>query len=268
MYKKRVVEIERGFLSSGGRGVKQKKNVGKHVVISSSMSNDDTVSGNKEDTSSIAAKINDIERQMLEASTMDPFSCLSNTFGTPNTNTKVDIAGTSGTSANNGEDGLVNMIKSDKLNSMEDLKSVPVWVKLHDVCVTALMEDGSSAISKLGTPLILVQTTTAKKMDNRQAKQKDTNSNKVSSNYNSSSKSMVDVASSSGTKIVTSNLFDVLNMVEKDIGVARSNFLNSKSDDVNLGNSKNVNLDNEDNDSDDDEEEEENETSRFLASKF
>ncbi|GKB09536.1 hypothetical protein Tco_0837848 [Tanacetum coccineum] len=107
------VTIERAFLSSGGRGVKQKENsntvsndatVGKNVAGSSSMSNNDTVSGNNVDTSSIAAKIHDMERQMLEgklvlvgddgipvkslnvdgqASSMDPFTCLSNTFGTP-----------------------------------------------------------------------------------------------------------------------------------------------------------------------------------------
>nr|GEX80238.1 hypothetical protein [Tanacetum cinerariifolium] len=58
-----------------------------------------------------------------------------------------------------------------------------------------------------------VQATTAKKTNNRQAKEKDTNSNKVSSNNNSGLNFMVDVASLSGTKIVTSNPFDVLNMV-------------------------------------------------------
>ncbi|GKE93091.1 copia protein [Tanacetum coccineum] len=38
----------------------------------------------------------------------------------------------------------------------EDVSTVPVWVKLHDVPVTAFNEDGLSAIAtKLGTPLML-----------------------------------------------------------------------------------------------------------------
>ena len=40
--------------------------------------------------------------------------------------------------------------------SKEDLKSVHVLVKLHDVPITAFTDDGLSAIlQKLGTPLIL-----------------------------------------------------------------------------------------------------------------
>lgn len=40
--------------------------------------------------------------------------------------------------------------------SKEDLKSVLVWVEVHDVPLTAFMEDGLSVIStKLGTPLTL-----------------------------------------------------------------------------------------------------------------
>ncbi|GJZ40723.1 retrotransposon protein, putative, ty1-copia subclass [Tanacetum coccineum] len=43
----------------------------------------------------------------------------------------------------------VNLLK-------EDVGNVPVWVKLHDVPVTAFSEDGLSAITvKLGTPLML-----------------------------------------------------------------------------------------------------------------
>ncbi|GJS16551.1 integrase, catalytic region, zinc finger, CCHC-type containing protein [Tanacetum coccineum] len=39
--------------------------------------------------------------------------------------------------------------------SKEDIKSVMVWVKLHDVSITAFTEDGLSVIAtKLGTPLI------------------------------------------------------------------------------------------------------------------
>ncbi|GJS26752.1 hypothetical protein Tco_0487372 [Tanacetum coccineum] len=119
--KNHTLIMERGFLSSGGRAIKQKKNsntdscvlndadnVGKHVAGSSSMSKDDIVSRNKEDMSSTVAKIHDIERQMLEgklvlvgddeiplkplnvdgqATIMDHFPCLSNTFSTSNTTT-------------------------------------------------------------------------------------------------------------------------------------------------------------------------------------
>ncbi|GKE96690.1 hypothetical protein Tco_1581545, partial [Tanacetum coccineum] len=78
---------------------------------------------------------------------------------------------------------------------------------------------------------------------------------------------MVDVASSSGTNIVTSNPFDVLNMVEKDTPAAPRDSVNSIGDDLNVGNSIVVNLDNEDNDSENDVEEDENETTSFVASK-
>ncbi|GJU36929.1 hypothetical protein Tco_1185283 [Tanacetum coccineum] len=53
---------------------------------------------------------------------------------------------------------------------------------------------------------------------------------------------MLDVASSSGTKIVTSNPFDVLNMLETNISVAPSDLVNSKGDNGNVGNSKDVAL--------------------------
>ncbi|GKB24293.1 hypothetical protein Tco_0863694 [Tanacetum coccineum] len=82
----------------------------------------------------------------------------------------------------------------------------------------------------------------------RHAKQKDTNSNKVSGNNNSSLKSIVDIASSNGMKIVTSNPFDFLNMVEKDIVV-------TPSDLVNLEESEN------------DVEEDNNKTASFMTSK-
>ncbi|GJY78349.1 hypothetical protein Tco_0484150 [Tanacetum coccineum] len=78
---------------------------------------------------------------------------------------------------------------------------------------------------------------------------------------------IVDVSSSSGTKIVTSNPFDVLNMVEKDIRVTPSDSVNSKYDDVNVRNSKDVKYDNEDNNSENDLEEDSNETTSFMASK-
>ncbi|GKA47002.1 NIN-like protein [Tanacetum coccineum] len=159
--------------------------------------------------------------------------------------------------------------------SNEDLKSVPGWVKLHDVPIAAFTEDGYNAIAtKFGIALMLdtyttsmciesrvpktedtkascrglhvglksrvvykpiQQRTTVKKSDTRQAKLKDTNSTMVGNN-NSSSKTMSDVASPSGTKrnshaetkIVRSNPFDVLNMVEKDVGVAPSDTVSRK----------------------------------------
>ncbi|GKD02313.1 hypothetical protein Tco_1177287 [Tanacetum coccineum] len=80
-------------------------------------------------------------------------------------------------------------------------------------------------------------------------------------------KSTVDVASSSGTKNATSNPFEVLNMVEKDIGVASSDAVKSKGDDANARNSKDVNLDTEDNDSEDDVKEDNSETTSFMALK-
>nr|GFB18514.1 hypothetical protein [Tanacetum cinerariifolium] len=110
-----------------------------------------------------------------------------------------------------------------------------------------------------------VQTTIAKKMDNRQAKHKDANSNKVSSNFNSGSKYvwLVQVV----RKFVTSNPFDVLNMVDKDIGVAPGDLVKSKGNNVNLGNSKDINLDNKDNDSENAVEVDDNETASFMALK-
>ncbi|GKC83305.1 putative reverse transcriptase domain-containing protein, partial [Tanacetum coccineum] len=375
---------------------------------SSPKSNDDTVSGNKEDTSYIVAKIHDIERQMLEgdliplhvdgqATTMDLFPCLSGTedgsanviksdklkgmgFGSYanrlNGEPSKEVANfrTLIASAGIGDDVAISMLSFLKVNecfknsvyglfflhkrvmypavgnyvkntwsrfviirnvplilrkwspsanlSKEDFKSVPVWVKLHDVHITTFTEDGSSVIAtKLGTPLKLDTYTASmcreswgrssfaramtdlhvdvelkdtlvvgkllevyllvlslavstglfklrpKKANNRQVKPKDTNSDKVSSNNNSGSKFMADVTSLSGTKFVTSNLFDVLMMVEKDIGVAPIDLVNSKGDDVNVENSKEVNLGNEENDSENGRKEDDNEKTSFMASK-
>ncbi|GJW37517.1 hypothetical protein Tco_0060437, partial [Tanacetum coccineum] len=77
---------------------------------------------------------------------------------------------------------------------------------------------------------------------------------------------MVDVASLSGTKIITSNSFDVFNMVENDTWVTPIDLVNSKDDDVNIENCKDINLDNDDNDKKNDVEEDNNETS-LMASK-
>nr|GEW83002.1 MAK10-like protein [Tanacetum cinerariifolium] len=65
-------------------------------------------------------------------------------------------------------------------------------------------------------------------------------------------------------EIVTSNPSDVLNMIGKDIGVAHGDSDNFKSDDVNVRNSKDVNLDNG---NENDEEEGDNETTSFMALK-
>ncbi|GJY67148.1 hypothetical protein Tco_0469386 [Tanacetum coccineum] len=88
-----VVNKERGFLSSGGRGVKQKKNlntmsndatVGKHVVGSSVMSKLVLVGDD-----GIPLKPLNVDGQ---ASAMDYFTYLSNTFDTPNSTTTVATA--------------------------------------------------------------------------------------------------------------------------------------------------------------------------------
>nr|GEZ59524.1 hypothetical protein [Tanacetum cinerariifolium] len=77
---------------------------------------------------------------------------------------------------------------------------------------------------------------------------------------------MVDVASLSGTKIITSNSFDVLNVIVNDNWVTPSDLVNSKDDDVNIENCKDINLNNDDNNSKNDVEEDNNETS-LMASK-
>nr|GEU86502.1 hypothetical protein [Tanacetum cinerariifolium] len=133
--------------------------------------------------------------------------------------------------------------------SKGDLKSVPVWVKLHDTQrhdVRGLpICPKSCVVYKPIHPMIV------KKSDTRQAKPTNTNSINVGNN-----------------NLVTSNLFDVLNMVKNDVGAAPSDTVSSKGDmaDVNVGNNKNVNLDNED--SDTDMIEDTNETTSFMAPKL
>ncbi|GJU70154.1 copia-type polyprotein [Tanacetum coccineum] len=337
---------------------RNKRTTSLEAVDYSSKSNEETASVNVEDTSSIAAKIQ--VSQFLEgklvlmgddwkllkpmkadgqASAMDPFPCLSHTFGTHNTTNKVATDSASDTPSNNGENGLVNVIKSDSLNSIipifyanwlngeqskkvanlhtliastddradvavslesvlenvwsrfchvrtmmnskgifffkfssnsemesmiengpwlihnvplilrkwyrlvnvakEDLQSVPVWLKLHDVPIMAFTEDGLSVISiKLGTPLMLDTYTTSMCME--------------SWVWSSSAREMIDIhadvklkdtlvmsvpkiefnaARSSGKKIVTSNPFDVLNVFDKDIGVTSSDSVSSEDND-------------------------------------
>ena len=44
----------------------------------------------------------------------------------------------------------------------EDLGSIPVWVKLHDIPIAAFIEDGLNAMAnKLGTPIMLDEYTTS-----------------------------------------------------------------------------------------------------------
>nr|GEY29682.1 hypothetical protein [Tanacetum cinerariifolium] len=154
--------------------------------------------------------------------------------------------------------------------SKEDLKSVPSWVKLHDVPMKTFIEDGLSSIAiKHGSPLMLdINTASMCTIFMLARRHKDTNSNKVTSNNDYGLKVMVDVASSNGMKVVTSNPFDVLNMVEKDIEVAHHDSVNSTSEDVNVENSKDVSLDNEDNDSENDVKDDDNKTEFQDTQKF
>nr|GEW60863.1 RNA-directed DNA polymerase, eukaryota, reverse transcriptase zinc-binding domain protein [Tanacetum cinerariifolium] len=124
-----------------------------------------------------------------QATVMDHFPCLSNTFGTPNASIKVATAESVLQVKERFENcvygfflgkrvaytlvenyvkntwsrfGLVPTMISSKgifffkfSSNTEDLKRVPVWVKLHDVPITAFTEDGMNATAtKNGTSLI------------------------------------------------------------------------------------------------------------------
>ncbi|PWA77254.1 hypothetical protein CTI12_AA227160 [Artemisia annua] len=84
-------------------------------------------------------------------------------------------------------------------------------------------------------------------MDNKQAKQNDMNSDIAGDNIKSASIPMGDVAILSGREIVTSNPFDVLNMVEMEDAILPTDSMNEKA-------RTKV-------------EEDPNDTARFLASK-
>ncbi|PWA90417.1 basic-leucine zipper domain-containing protein [Artemisia annua] len=128
-----------GFLIREGKGGSKKDRnkvtTGLKVVVYSSKSNEEPVSVNVEDTGSIAAKIQDIERQLLEgklvlmgndgeplkslksdgqANTMEVFPCLSDSLSTPNTSTKVYIASPNDNASKKGDDGSVNVLKNAK----------------------------------------------------------------------------------------------------------------------------------------------------------
>nr|GEX71509.1 zinc finger, CCHC-type [Tanacetum cinerariifolium] len=93
---------EKLFKEIGGhlKATRMKSDMGADVHA-----NINPVSGNMVNTSFLAAKINDIECQMLE-----------HMFSTPNTSTKVATTGTSDTPSNKEGDGSVNVSKSDKSN--------------------------------------------------------------------------------------------------------------------------------------------------------
>ncbi|GJS72784.1 hypothetical protein Tco_0705625 [Tanacetum coccineum] len=229
-------------------------------------SNNDPVSVNKEETSYIATKICDMDCQML-----------GDTFGTPNTSTKVATTGHNNIPSNKGEDGSIILIESAKSNGMghvpyannlngkpsnkainfrtliapavvsygekEDLKIVPVWVKIHDVLITAFTNDELSVIAMKNSTLINVRYLYSLSVHGimRHAKLNDKKSTKVGNN-NSGSKTMFDVASSSCTKrishvanynemkIVIPIPFNVLNMVKKDVWVVPSDTISSKGE--------------------------------------
>nr|GEU46946.1 hypothetical protein [Tanacetum cinerariifolium] len=259
--------MERGFLSSGRRGVKQKNSNIMSTSVnmdynSTSKSNDDTVSGNKEYTMFIVEKIQDIKRQMLEG--------------------KIVLVGNDGISFKPLNANRLNGKPSKKAANFHTLIAMTGNGVDVAVCLESVLEGRSSfarVMIDLHVDVELKDTLVVAKPEIEgdgyllhsirveRAKPNDTNSNKVSSDNNFDSKFMVDVASSSGEKIMTSNLFDVLNMVENDIKVAPSDSVNTKGDDLNARNSKFVNLGNEDNDNENDVEEDDNETASYMASK-
>ncbi|GKC65967.1 hypothetical protein Tco_1098565 [Tanacetum coccineum] len=140
------IEMEMG----GSKNVKNKDaclsneaaTMGKYVAGSSSLTNDDIVCRNKEDTGFIVANIGDIKRQILKGKfllvgdnviplkplnvdgqdyAMDSFPCLSNTCGTPNTTTKVDTDGISDTASNNMDDGMFLLPLDTPFHSLDTL---------------------------------------------------------------------------------------------------------------------------------------------------
>ncbi|GJW37320.1 hypothetical protein Tco_0060240 [Tanacetum coccineum] len=135
-----------------------------------------------------------------ETKFMDPFPCLSDTFGAPNTTTIVAMAGTSDTPSNNREDDLL-------LEDKECYENSVYGFFLSKRVVYPVVENYVKNVwSRFGLVRTMIN--------------------------------LKDMASSSGTKIVTLNPFDVLNMVDKDIRDAPSDTVNSKADDVNVGNIK------------------------------
>ncbi|GKB41112.1 hypothetical protein Tco_0886054 [Tanacetum coccineum] len=151
-----------------------------------------------------------------QTTVMDHFPWLSDTFGTPNTTTKVVMADTGDTSSNNRED-VANLRTLIALAR----NGVDVTVSLDSVLEDKERYENSVYRSSFARAMIDLHT---------DVELKDTLVMVVPK--------IEDMASSSGIKIVTSNPFDVLNMVDKDIRDAPSDTVNSKADDVNVGNIK------------------------------
>ena len=132
------------FLDSGGMDNKRNKKRkrqgkdenGRNDLKAIVFSTKSLVTVNEEDTSSLAAKIHDIERQMLygkhvllgddgehlkplnvdgQTNTMESFPCLSDTFGTPNTSTKMATACPNDNLLNKGDDSSVKGTDGAKL---------------------------------------------------------------------------------------------------------------------------------------------------------
>ncbi|PWA43162.1 protein argonaute 4A [Artemisia annua] len=143
--------MKHAFLSSGGRGVKQKKGTSTMSTIvnndnhedgvtdgrRSNVNNNDAVS--MEDMIFLDAKIRDREHKMLEGklmlvgddgvplkplnvgqpTAMEPFLCFSDMFGTPNSSTKDTTIGTNDTTIK-GHEGYSNGDKSNKGPASDD----------------------------------------------------------------------------------------------------------------------------------------------------
>ncbi|GJW37319.1 hypothetical protein Tco_0060239 [Tanacetum coccineum] len=292
------LSMEKGLLGSGRRGGGHNNNNNKNNNETCSLKEAATV-GNH---ATAGKHINDIERQMLEGklvlvgydglplkpmnddgqtTIMDHFPWLSDTFGTPNTTTKVAMADTRYTSSNNREDGLVNVIESDKLNGMRPvsyanhINDEPSMIVANLRTLIALAGNGADVAVSLDSVLEdkeRYENSVYRMLENEpwlicnvlvilrkwsplvNVSQHSRRMDRVSS----FARGMIDLhtdvelkdtlvvtvpkikdmASSSGTKIVTLNPFDVLNMVDKDIRDAPSDTVNSKADDVNVGNIK------------------------------
>ncbi|GJZ38563.1 hypothetical protein Tco_0585126 [Tanacetum coccineum] len=174
-----------GFLSLRGRGFKQNKNlnivsndviVGKNVAGSSSMSNNDTASGNKEDTRVATTSTPDVEQVSgtVSVSANDVTKRLVLTKNTKGPQKSAEFR-TLLAPSGNGADvdvtkesvGVVverfsNIVYGFFLGKRVAYPAVENYVKFHDIPITAFTNDGLSAIAtKLGTPMMLDSYTAA-----------------------------------------------------------------------------------------------------------
>ncbi|GJU51167.1 zinc knuckle CX2CX4HX4C containing protein [Tanacetum coccineum] len=93
----------------------------------------------------------------------------------------------------------------------EDVSTVPVWIKLHGVPVTAFSGDGLSAIAtKLGTPLMLDSYTSDMRMQSWEYRP-------VPKKYNASSSGNKKKGVEPTIEVSNSNPFDVLNSVDNNM---------------------------------------------------